>query len=155
MLKLVIQTNLSLILFLGHCCWRLRSFNSFAQFLDTAGKVVNIYPEGSQIKNYSTIFDRLPFIFGYLIQVVKEVGAKTRKQVFLIDLQDAKLELFLLCKKTFVPRRSFIANLLCTKKISCTISLVLYTKRILCTQSEAYISARVEHARGAWRPPWL
>ena len=152
MLKLV---NPSLIIFLGHCCWRLRSFNSFAQFLHTAGKVVNIYPEGSQIKNYSSIFDRLPFIFGYLIQVVKEVGAKTRKQVFLIDLQDAKLELFLLCKKTFVPRRSFIANLLCTKKISCTISLVLYTKRILCTQSEPNISACVEHARGAWRPPWL
>ena len=126
MLKLVIQTNLSLILFLGHCCWRLRSFNSFAQFLDTAGKIVNIYPEGSQIKNYSTIFDRLPFIFGYLIQVVKEVGAKTRKQVFLIDLQDAKLELFLLCKKLLcqedlllqiscAPKRSLVQYLLyCT-----------------------------------------
>ena len=65
MQKLAIQTNLSLILFLGHCCWRLRSFNSFAQFLDTAGKVVNkyIYLECLQIKNYLTIFDRYPFNF--------------------------------------------------------------------------------------------
>ena len=108
MLKLVIQTNLSLILFLGHCCWRLRSFNSFAQFLDTAGNVVNMYLKCSQIKNYLTIFDRFPFIFGYSIQVVKEVGVKTRKQVLFIDTS---------CKIWVFP---LIPNLLGTKKISCT-----------------------------------
>ena len=104
--------------------------------------------------NYLIIFDRFPFIFGYLIQVVKDVGVKTRKQVFssICKLQNKN---FLLCKKTFVTRRSFIPNLLCTKKISCTIYLVHQCKRILCAQSEPNISACVEHARCAWRPPWL
>ena len=120
-LKSAIQTNLSLILCLGHCCWRFRSFNSFAQFLDSAGKVVNMSVRCSQIMNYLTIFDRPPFIFGFSIQVVKEVGVKTRKQVFLMDAS-CKIRFFLLflCSEDLLfqiscaPKRSLVQYLLYT-----------------------------------------
>ena len=73
----------------------------------------------SQIMNYLTIFDRHPFIFGFSIQVVKEVGVKTRKQVFLIDAS-CKIRFFLLflCSEDLLfqiscaPKRSLVQYLL-------------------------------------------
>ena len=151
MLKLAIQTNLSLIPFLGHCCWRLRSFNSFAQFLNTAGKVFNKYLEcWWQIMNYLTIFDRFPFIFGYLIQVVKEVGVKTRKQVFFHWSASCKIRISS-CAKKLLWQGDLLFQISCAPK-RFLVQYLLYTNA---KGSEPNISACVEHARGAWRPPWL
>ena len=148
MQKLAIQTNLSLILFLGHCCWRLRSFNSFAQFLNTAGKVFNKYLEcWWQIMNYLTIFDRFPFIFGYLIQVVKEVGVKTRKQVFFHWSASCKIRISS-CAKKLLWQDDLLFQISCAPK-RFLVQYLLYTNaKISLVRNMSRISQPVWSMRG-------